>query len=303
MKMIRARSRTLNSLPRWWMATLSVLVSVGVANSGAILESSGQIEDSAFRVASVRASHPDGGRASTRVFPGGRFAARNRTLKLLISWAYEFDASRVLGGPDWIDEDRFDLLATFEAGADVEADTPRVRRVLQHLLAERFALRLRTEFQELQYYALVLTDPGGGRPSGIRPSTVDCAEYHERMRREGPPVVVPTGPFCGAMFTLKAGQMRMRLGGEPMTRLARGLQLNAGGPVEDETGLAGRFDVDLTYALDRTLFSAPDRYGATPADAPSVFRALEEQLGLELRPRRGPIEVLVVDSAKRPTPN
>ena len=96
----------------------------------------------AFTVASLEPSAPEHREMSFRVWPGGRCNVRNHSLTRLISEAYELEVQQVLGGPDWINDDRFDVVATFEPDSYAATDESRVRRMLQRLLRERFALRV-----------------------------------------------------------------------------------------------------------------------------------------------------------------
>ena len=286
-----------------WVGALVVVVSALTWSVADAAEEQG--EGPAFDVASVKASSAAVDRRHrSRIIPGGRFAAQGRTLKSLLSWAHDLDDNRVLEGPDWIDDDRFDIAATFDGGADVEAETPRVRQMLRALLAERFALRVRREWRDMPYFALVVANPDGRRPVGVRPSTLDCAKIVAHRQRDG--LLCPidwTGPHCELRVTLLGqGRVTESWGGQPMAVFAQGLEANVG-LVEDETGLVGRFDIELTYGRAPTAFPLPGRYGgAPPLGTPSIFDAVEE-LGLRLESRHGPIDVLVVEYAERPPPN
>ncbi len=111
---------------------------VAAATSGRTQSS----DDLAFTVASLEPSAPEHREMSFRVWPGGSCNVRNHSLTRLISEAYELEVQQVLGGPDWIDDDRFDVVATFEPDSYAATDESRVRRMLQRLLRERFALRV-----------------------------------------------------------------------------------------------------------------------------------------------------------------
>ena len=111
---------------------------VAAATVGAL----SQVTGPAFTVASLEPSAPEHREMSFRVWPGGSCNVRNHSLTRLISEAYELEVQQVLGGPDWINDDRFDVVATFEPDSDAATDESRVRRMLQRLLRERFALRV-----------------------------------------------------------------------------------------------------------------------------------------------------------------
>jgi len=151
-----------------------------------------------FEVASVRESAP-GQRMSFSVRPGGRLQIRGHNLKWLIAKAHGVGFHRVLEGPGWSGRQRFDIEAIL--GNAWPGDESRVAAMLRNLLAERFALRVRVEEQEMPYYALVLANPGDVLGDGIRPSTTDCDAWRARQEREGPPTTVVFGYRVGASGT------------------------------------------------------------------------------------------------------
>ena len=274
----------------------------------------------AFTVASVRSNASGIVGMSMRILPGGRFTATNFPLQRLIKRAYGVQTLQVVGGPDWIeDADRFDIAATFDAeelagwNRWLQRDNPRVMLMLQTLLAERFKLRIHAETREHQYYALVLARPDGQLGEGIQPSTTDCAAYYrsqEQVRRGGDASrsIVADSPHCGLRFSSLGMLWTMNPGSVVMARLAENIQQFVGGIlVRDETGLEGRFDVTLTFLRDQALSShlsvPPSLPGAPVQVGPSVFAAVQEQLGLKLESRLGPIEFIVVDHVEQPTPN
>ena len=271
----------------------------------------------AFTVASVRSNASGILGMSMRILPGGRFTATNFPLQRLIRRAYGLQTLQVLG-PDWMEEDRFDIVATFDpeelAGWNrwLQRDNPRVMLMLQTLLEERFKLQMHVEAREFQYYALVLARPDGQLGEGIQPSITDCAAYYQReqARRRGDASrsIVPDSPHCGLRFSSRGLLWTINPGSVVMARLAENIQQFVGGMVRDETGLEGRFDVELTFLRDPVLsphLPLPPRSlaGASVVVGPSVFAAVQEQLGLKLESRLGPIEFLVVDHVEQPTPN
>ena len=273
----------------------------------------------AFTVASVRSNASGIVGMSMRILPGGRFTATNFPLQRLIKRAYGVQTLQVVGGPDWIeDADRFDIAATFDAeelagwNRWLQRDNPRVMLMLQTLLAERFKLQMHVEAREFQYYALVLARPDGQLGEGIQPSTTDCAAYYqvrEQARRRGDASrsIVPDSPHCGIRFSSRGLLWTINPGSVVMARLAENIQQFVGGMVRDETGLEGRFDVTFTFLRDPALsphLSVPPSLPSAPVQVgPSVFAAVQEQLGLKLESRLGPIEFIVVDHVEQPTPN
>ena len=297
----------------WILAAGGTMVSKGSQSSDALT----------FEVASVRRNLSERRGMSLRILPGGRFNVSNYPLRALITKAYGLQVYQILGGPEWMGSagwqqyDGFDIVATFDAAEAADgrvpsqgADDTRVMRMLQALLAERFKLRMHAEMRELQYYALVVATPDGRRGDGIRPSNTDCAAYWEAQERRrtsdgSPRGDLPSGPHCGLRFRVRPGLTTMSPGAVMMSEFAEYLQAYVGRMVVDETGLTGRFDLDLTFTPDPTIFPVPPFPGNrnTVNEGVSIFVAVQEQLGLQLESRRGPVEVLIVDNAERPTPN
>lgn len=255
----------------------------------------------AFEVATVRENAS--GEVRTRIeLVNARFNAINMTLRELVSIAYPTDegrfrhANQLVGGPGWFSTARFDIVALAEgfrgdtnrpgftaSAADREA-VERVRLMLQHLLAERFKLRVHHETRELQIYELVMLKSGELGRDFVRAKT-DCVE---EWKKQGMPDA--RNLACGSIQGARAGKVTGHA--VEMGPLVRDLYDWTGRPVVDRTGLTGRFDFTLNWAPE----------GSIDTDAPSIFTAVQEQLGLKLEPTRGPVDVLVVDSAERPTP-
>jgi uncharacterized protein (TIGR03435 family) len=209
---------------------------------------------------------------ASRAMPG-RYQGTNVTLMRLIGLAYrpiqEFE-----GGPDWIRADRFDVDAT--AGGPATPD--QMQAMLRTMLAERFALQVRQETRQRPVYALTLARTDGRLGDQLEPSDASC----------------PDGPgTCGVWMADDSLSSR----GITMARLARELSF-VGRKVIDRTALAGAFDVNLQWAPD-TPAAAP----ATGSDLPAIVTALQEQLGLKLEPTMGPVDVVVILGAERPTAN
>ncbi len=274
-----------------------------LARTVAALVAEAQDGDASFEAASVRESPPGQG-MRFRAGPDGRLQIRGHHLRWLVAKAHGLDFRRVVGGPDWSDGPRYDIEATLPGARPV--DESRLQAMLRNLLADRFALRARVEEREMPHYALVPANPGGELGDGIRPSTTDCDAWRARLEREGPPTVpFPTGTHCSRRFSLRNGLMTVDLGARTMVDLATVLQAPAARLVQDETGLAGRFDIVLesieagSYFPDSPTFASR----SAPAEGLSVFEALEQQLGLRLESRRGPVRIIVVENVERPSPN
>ena len=238
----------------------------------------------------------------------GTVRARAIEVRRLIQYAYDIDPplSRTPvpeGGPAWIDKDLYEVIG--KGPADLTfADA---RRMMLTLLNERFTLQARVERRELPVYVLVRARKDGALGPGLRPSKVDCSAYSETLSRTGRSVLaLAAGPSC-VLVTGRDPQNRVFTRG-PVTVQDMVLRIERNGwvdrPVLDGTGLTGTYDLDLLYSPART---GPGIAGAAlavaPSDELSIFTAVEQQLGLRLESRRGPVDVVVIDSVERPTPN
>jgi uncharacterized protein (TIGR03435 family) len=235
----------------------------------------------AFEVASVKPNASGEIEGSIGPRPGG-YAATNIPLRLLIIRAYELRSFQVAGGPGWIDGERFDVTARAPEGTPPN----QVFSMLRTLLAERFKLVAHTEKREQPVYALVTARADGRLGPKLKASTLNCAEQPSQGDR-----CAMGGSFTGSGGTLKGV-------GQPLSVLATHVSTAVDRIVQDRTGLAGGFDFELAWSGGGLKPTA-----GTASELPSVFTALQEQLGLKLEPWRGPVEVLVIDSAERPTPD
>ena len=255
----------------------------------------------AFEVATVRENASGDARSRIEVV-NARVSAINMTLRELVSIVYPTEggrfrhASQLVGGPGWFNSVRFDIIARAEGfrgdtnrpgftATDAERESvERVRLMMRRLLAERFKLRVRSEMRQLPVYELVMLKPGQlGRD--MKRSPTDCMV---EWKKQGMPDA--RGLACGSIQGARVGKMTGHAA--EIGPLVRDLYDWAGRPVVDRTGLTGRFDFTLDWAPE----------GSTDTDAPSIFTALQEQLGLKLQPARGAVDVLVIDSVERPTP-
>ena len=286
----------------------------------------------AFEVASVKPNKS--GEPSIRfgLLPGGRFNAVNVPARQLIVFAYApMQAFQIEGGPGWINSDRFDVTAKAEGNPPPAAPNQPgpLALMMRTLLADRFKLKAHIEMKEMPTYALVLARSDGRLGRGMTPVTPECAEQiAARGRGVGPggraggpppgPPPAPPGPGqhapCGMMFM---GIGNLASGGTTLTDFARNLSQRVGRVVVDKTGIAGLYDFTLTFAPEQLPFGGPG--GPTPPagaglppgallngvdpNAPSLFTALQEQLGLKLEAQRGPVEMLIIDSIDQPTPD
>jgi len=263
----------------------------------------------AFEVASVKPNKSGDGRVMIGMQPGGRFTATNVPLRMLIRNAYQLQDAQLVGGPDWIASDRFDIMA--KAEGDPPPTPPGtagpIQLMLRTLLADRFKLVVHNETRELPIYALVLARSDGRLGPQLRPAAVDCAAMAAARGRGGPPPALPQPgerPTCG----MRIGPGQMAGGGFPLSQFATTLSQFVQRGVVDRTGLTGNFDLDLTWTPDFQGRGGPPPPGAPdlpPIDpnGPSIFTAVQEQLGLKLDSQKGPVDVLVIDRVEQPTPD
>ena len=270
----------------------------GLSLGGSSLEAQAPA-DAAFEVASVKPNKSGDGRVMLGLQPGGRFNATNVPLRLLLRQAFNVQEFQIVGGPDWLGSDRFDVVAKAPEG---EFTADRMRPMLRSLLAERFQLAVHNETREMPVYVLAKARADGKLGPNMTPAAVDCAAVM-RGRRAGGPPPAPSQPGqkveCGFMI----GPGRMNAGGMPMTNLAQSLSPLVGRIVLDKTELTGDYDFELTYSPEGLAGLPPLLNGAPPPvdpNAPTIFTALQEQLGLKLDSRQGPVDVIVIDRVEQP---
>jgi len=243
-----------------------------------------------FDAASVkRRTEPGGGFMGRQ--PGGRFTAQGVSLQDLIVFAYRVQPYQVVDGPRWLDTERWDITAAGAAGAPEQ-----VLVALQALLADRFSLAIRKEKRELPVYALVLARADGRLGPQLTRSPVDCAALQAEASRTG---VIPPDARLRCRVEGRVGSIT--LGGSPLTEFAAMLSTRMQRTVLDRTGLTGAWDATLTYTPEPSQIAAgalaPGAQPAFDPNGPSIFTAVQEQLGLKLDATRAPVDVLVVERA------
>ncbi len=248
------------------MARLGLLVVLIV---GTAFPLAGQQSTTAFDAASVKASAP-GATGALWAGRGPQLTIQNYRLRDIILGAYGLRSYQLAGAPDWIDTTRFDIVGRAPEGV------PRNDTMLRTLLTDRFRLKTHTEMRQIPIYTLVLARDDRRLGPQLRPSTIDCAVTH-----------------C----TSSVVSGKIRTSGYSMAEVARLLTGNVDRMVVDGTGLTGIYDLELAWTPDIGAAEVVTR------DAPSLFTAIVEQLGLKLQPAVGPVEVRVIDSVERPTPD
>lgn len=261
-----------------------------------------------FEVASVKV-HPPPITLIGITNRGGRFSVTGFSLKMLVGRGYGVPDLRIVGAPEWADSERYDI----EAKAPQDAAGQPLQPMIQALLADRFQLKAHKETRELPVYEL--TVPRNG--SKMKLSADQTAPAPLAPPPGGPnggPRGGP-GPFDGGPrprgtmgASVSEGHFVIEGSAIPLSVLVNALQQRMDRPIIDKTGLTGLFDIRLEWAPGAEapplpFTRNPDAPPPPPVEGPSVFTAIQEQLGLRLEAAKGPTEVVVIDSVQRPTEN
>jgi uncharacterized protein (TIGR03435 family) len=260
-----------------------------------------------FEVASIKPDRSGDMRFFVRWQPG-RFNATGMTVKFLITIAYDVKDFQVSGGPGWVNSERYDVEAKEPDSIAQEMDKlPReqwrqlAESMLQSLLADRFQLKLTRGTKDMPAYALVVAKNG--------------PKLHE-VKLEDTPAAAPSGPGGhphGPMMRMQPGELNGQ--GVGLSFLASVLSQQLGRQVLDQTGLKGNYDLTLKWTPEQgeeMMMKGPGPGGGPPpegappppdASGPSIFTAVEEQLGLKLQATKAPAEALVIDHVEKPSEN
>ena len=263
------------------LATLACISAISIASAqtaGAPAAASAQATAPAYDVMTIKPSDP--GSPGTSI--GGRgdsFMAQNYSLKMLLQYAYDLNEDSIVGIPSQLDSKRFDIKAKI-SDPDLDAlkkQSPEQERLMiLPLLTERFQLKTHMETRTGSIYELVVAK-GGPK---LKPATDEASR---------------TG--VGMSINWTGNNSKLTANSQPMASLAKALSGQLHRSVIDKTGLTGNYDLTLQWTPDGAPVS-------TDADsAPSIYTAVQEQLGLKLQPAKAPVEVLVVDHAAMPTEN
>jgi uncharacterized protein (TIGR03435 family) len=259
------------------MAVKSLVVAVMAAGAVAL---GAQSPEPTFDVVSIKrnvGSFPVGPEARQ----GESFVATFASLETIIRFVYDLPSYRVVGGAEWVRRDRFDI----EARAGRDASAAEITRMVLAMLKGRFQLVIRQEKREGPIYALVVARGDKQPGPNLRASTGDCAKPVSEEQR------TPNG---GASIQRTCAPMSVLV-----SILSNALQA----PIEDKTGFIGAWDFQLSYTGERRRNVSAEAAARDPNDAPALFTAVQEQLGLRLESGRGPIDVQVIESAAQPTEN
>ncbi len=240
--------------------------------------------DPSFEVATIKPSKPEQpGKAF--LVRGTRFTTINTTMLDLITFAYDVQQKQVVGGPDWISTDKFDIAA--QPDVPGAPNRQQLKSMVQKLLADRFQLKFHQDKKELSAYVLTVAKSG-----------------QKMKKNDANPNGLP-GLFFRQLGVLTVQNATMN----DFTQLMQSAVLDR--PVVDQTGLEGRWDFLLKWTPDESQFGGmgikvppPSDAGSDAADAaPPLFTAIQEQIGLKLDAGKAPVRVLVLDRIEKPSEN
>lgn len=243
----------------------------------------------AFEVTSIKPANtppPAGEFAGIRALPGGQtYVARFAPLKLMIKLMYKITDAQIVGAPDWVNTDRFDVQAKAEKPSSLDD----LHIMFQTLMADRFKLQFHRETRTMPAFILTV-DKGGSKMK------VNEEPQPFEIPIKGAGAAPPTPPtFTGTRCDME--YLRWWLG----QQLNNFQQVDR--PVVDQTGLKGFYDFKLTFAPDLSGRTGPNGEAPPSFDGPTLFQALREQLGLKLESSKGPVEVFVIDHVEKPGAN
>jgi uncharacterized protein (TIGR03435 family) len=217
----------------------------------------------AFEVASVKPTPPDKPGGMLTIPQGTSFNTTGMSLEILIQLAFGLEQSQIVG-PDWINSERYDIAAKTEGGVSLTYE--QMKPLVQRLLADRFKLTYHRETKETNGYALVAAK-SGPKLQAAKPG----ASKGGNILRDGIQIQSATMKALASMLAIPLRQ-----------------------PVVDKTGIAGDYEIKLSFAPN----------DATDSTLPTLFTALQEQLGLRLESTKVPVEMLVIDHVEKvPTEN
>jgi bla regulator protein blaR1 len=248
-----------------------------------------------FEVASIKPANPDTPGSMIQFMPGGGLKMMNVPLRAMITFAYDVRDFQISGGPGWVGTERFDVMARPDRAAvdgpeDLSKMTDQQRRTirdqiaerLRALLADRFQLAVHQESKDQPIYALVVSKDGAKLQEAKAP---------------------------GARQGMSMNRGRLQGMAAPMEMLGQTLSNVTGRPVIDKTGLTAKYDFVLEWTPEAGADARAQGFGDginEPAPAPggpTIFTALQEQLGLRLESQKGPVPTIVIDRAEKPSEN
>ncbi len=284
------------------IVSIAVPIGIGLMNAP-----TGQAQSQAattprlqFEVASVKPAAPDQHGTFIHASPGGRLDIHNMPLKELIVLAWRIQPFQVSGGPSWIESAHYDISAKSEGNPQQGENF----LMVQSLLTDRFQLKIHHETKELPVYALVVANKDGKLgPQLTESKEGSCTQFDPSKPPPPPEPGKPPALGCGGMWM---GPDRITAVGIPISQLSPVLSRILGRTVVDKTGLTGNYDVKAQWTPDQSQLQALPADEPVPQfdpNGPSIFTALQEQLGLKLESQKGPVEILVIDHVEKPSEN
>jgi uncharacterized protein (TIGR03435 family) len=256
---------------RFYCLLMPIIISTpALTQAAAPVRPMAQDAHPSFAVATIKPHDPDSSRQGFNAH-GDRFTIQSQTVVSLLLFAYSIHPRQIIDAPDWALRDRYDI----EGKTDTEGE-PSLRQqqeMIQKLLADRFHLRFHPEKRELAVYAIRIAKGG----TKLNPAANPDAQVNQRGNNRGTELT--------QFYTSAA-----------ISDFVLGMQFFLDRPLVDQTGLTGRYDFKIVYT--------PDELGATDTNtAPSIFTAVQEQLGLKLEPVKALCDVLVIDYVERTSAN
>jgi|SRR6185437_11619927 len=240
-------------------------------------------DDLRFEVASLHPAQPNQPNSAIRPAPGGqRYLANNAPVTMMIMVAYRIKPEQVIGAPDWVNNDRWDM----DAKAEKASDSDELHVMLKNMLVDRCGLKFHLETKEMPIYALSV-DKGAPK---MTPHAAESAGV----------------PWIDQTLVKPPLQVRLHATAVDMPYFAFQLATRLDKPVTDMTNIKGDYDFDLTFTRELPPNVPADALvNGQPIDTsgPSLFEALKQQLGLKLESRKGPATVFVIDAIHMPTEN
>jgi uncharacterized protein (TIGR03435 family) len=237
--------------------------------------------DPSFEVTTLKPSLPDGSGKYLRV-AGRRYVTHNTSLADLIEVAYGVHLRQIASAPDWVNDERFDLVGVPDAAG--EPDAAQWLLMMQKMLADRFKLTFHHEQREISVYMLSVAKNG--------PKNLTRSDSNNPLPGGLEFIPGPSGLLLPARNTTTAQLAQMMQ------------QVVLDRPVVDKTGITGRFDFQLTFTPDESEFSGhPPALPSQTGSSPGLFEAFQQQLGLRLTAEKSMADVLVIDHVEKPSAN
>ena len=298
----KQRSRTIHMLIVA-VALVPMIALQASAQQNDSASASSLIHSAKFEVISIHPDDPDGHQMRVGMTPDGRFVANGMTIKRLVCMAYGIQDFQLVGAPAWISSERFAIQAKSES--QVEQELPKLsdddkllvgKQMVQAMLADRLSLKMRPESKEMSTLGMVVAKNG--------------AKLHEAKPGDDYPNGLKEGDSKGHAGMMRFNGHQLTAQGVKLDKLASFLSEQLHQIVQNKTGLEGLYDFTLEWSqeTDRPMGAGQTsgEAGNAAADensSPSVFTAIQEQLGLRLEPQKSAVPVYLVETIERPTEN